>query len=310
MYESALGQQLSNLLFKHCDGFAGACPYTIGERYLKESSHRAFLVDGDFIERAANCYYSNSNKPYEDWKQGGILIHYINFAKLLSNAGIYWRNYLNYYRNDEGHYFSLKTENPIYGGFFSHLTNNLSIVPVMATFTDDDIVACDFIYKHSPILGSSPSRRFNLLDESSISKWQADSFRALAYASYKLIYVTIYAVYKFSYLAASKAKDLESSCATLQCLCDEHAAEANAHYYRLSYAEDFAQLGQEIKFTLGAIVDTVKYCFPPRAAGSHSTSYFRELPDGELDEIIDHRFFSPLILRLRAASASADGAAA
>lgn len=305
MYGQPLGQSINDLLYKHCDGLASTGVLEFGSDdliivpgyHVKPMGHEMAYSDKlshpYWVKKTADIALPSTLRRYGD---SNILVHYVDFVKLLSLANLDWGDL---------HGSFLTSNDKIYNKFFSIATDNSRIIPISVTCVDDNITTYRIDGDKLKSRGhwADPKRhQFALLQESDIASWQVQVFRLLASSSYCLIYDILYAVHRFSYLAASK--DLTGSCCTLQCLSDEFNSDAYAYYTRLAYVGDIAGLGQEIKFILGAIVDTLKYCFPPVAGGSmHENSFCRELRNGELSEVIEHRFFSPLLYRMRASNA-------
>lgn len=290
MYERALGLSLNDLFDTHCSGDTPAA------RFVGVGLYQS--LKGEYICVSASgqkdCYYKVSPEMLALLHDASVaarhgkgidqspcpLISYINLKKLMLAAGL--------------------DATVIYR--ISHLMS--SEIPVKlstASFINDDSI----ITRHLSTRYTSSMRssyQFDLLDSSAISKWQAYSFRCLAYGAYALVHTILGTVTRLSYLASSNREEsLKDSCATLKCLWDEYALEVNAHYMRLANECDLAGLGCEIKFTLDIIIDTFKYCFQPIVGGSNAFCW--ESRHGYLSEIVEQGFFVPLLRRVRAANA-------
>lgn len=315
MYGLVLGQSLNDLLYKHCDGLISTgvlessrdAAQSIHVKPIdQEMTYSGTLSHPYWVKKTADFSFLPST--LRRYGYSNILVHYVDFVKLLSLANLDWGDL---------HGSFLTSNYEIYDKFFRIATDNSRIIPILVTCIDDNIITYRIDGNKLKSRGhwADPKRhQFALLQESDIALWQTQVFRLLASSSYCLIYDIFYAVHRHSYLAASK--DLARSCCTLQCLSNEFHSDAYAYYVRLAYAGDIVGLGQEIKFILGAIVDTLRYCFPPVAGGSMhgieqvAASFCREFRDGELSEVIERRFFSPLLHRMRASGAVSNPAAA
>lgn len=282
MYEHTLGHSLNELFDRFCDGLVGT-----GKFNLRTSNNLCSLREPNLE------YYINSgtlnqiaNKRYKH--ESDILVHYVDFAKLTSLAG-------------------LDCSSEICSMFLRYMTNHSSLLPLLATFIDNEVFVYQLANNRQGYLPQITANRdylkFSLLEESGLTAWEISVFQRIASYTYSLLYELLYNVHHFSYFAAANPPgSLTSSCAYLRCLHDEYCAEANAYYLRLAYSGDLAGLGQEIKFTLGIVVDTLKYCFPPPGMSKYPASFCRDQIDADLSEVIERRFFSPLLLRVRAAS--------